>query len=119
MCYKNNECKDREPGMRSFTHPTYSPDLAPSDYHFFRSMHHFVQEINYTPSKIFTYWNLKRDPMKERKCVKKRKNQLFSQGMHIFQNFFFLKYFLVDKLTIFYRKKGRKMTLTLKVPGTR
>ena len=44
-----------------------------------------------------------------------QKNQIFSQGIHIFQNFFFLKYFLVDKVTIgkrnfrlanFYRKKG-------------
>ena len=42
----------------------------------------------------------------------------FSQVMHIFQNYLFLKYFLVDKLTIqkkirlaiFYRKIGTKMT---------
>ena len=51
--------------------------------------------------------------------MKKRKNKHFSQGMHIFQNCFFLKYFLVDKLTIFYRKIGRKMILTLEAPGTR
>ena len=51
--------------------------------------------------------------------MKKRKNQIFSQGMHIFPNFFFLKYFLVDKLTItkkifelaiFYRNTDPKMT---------
>ncbi len=52
----------------------------------------------------------------------KRKNQFFPQRMHIFQNFFFLKYSLVDKLTIankkflsnrlaiFYREIDRKMT---------
>ena len=47
--------------------------------------------------------------------MKKRKNQIFSWGMHIFPNFFFF----VDKLTstkkffglaIFYRNIGRKMT---------
>ena len=47
--------------------------------------------------------------------IKKRKNQIFSLGMHIFSNFFFFKYFSVDKLTnakkifwlaIFYRKIG-------------
>jgi hypothetical protein len=32
-------------------------------------------------------------------CMNNRKNQFFSQGMHIFQNFFLQKYFLVDKLT--------------------
>ena len=51
--------------------------------------------------------------------MKKRKNQFFSQGMHIIQNFFFLKYFLVDKLTsakkifrlaIFYQKICGKIT---------
>ena len=31
--------------------------------------------------------------------IKKRKSQNFSWGMHIFSNFFFLKYFSVDKLT--------------------
>ena len=49
----------------------------------------------------------------------KTKKSKFFQGMYIFQNFFFLKYFLVDKLTIakknfrlaiFYRKIGRKIT---------
>jgi hypothetical protein len=49
--------------------------------------------------------------------MKKTKNQFFSHGRHIFPNFFFLKYFLVDKLTskkkIFWascRKKGMKTT---------
>ena len=57
--------------------------------------------------------------------MKKRKNQFFSQGMHIFQNLFFLKYFLVDKLiiaknifrlAIFYRKIGRKITFDFEGP---
>ena len=34
----------------------------------------------------------------------KTKKSIFSQGLHIFQNFFFLKYFLVDKLTIAKKK---------------
>ena len=46
--------------------------------------------------------------------------------MHIFSNFFFLKYFSVDKLTnpikkiwlaIFYRKIGPKMTFDFEDPG--
>ena len=58
--------------------------------------------------------------------MKKRKNQFFSWGMHIFSNFFFLKYFLVDKLAnakkffwlaIFYRKIGPKMTFDFEDPG--
>ena len=57
--------------------------------------------------------------------MKKRKNQIFSQGMHIFRNFFFLKYFLVDKLiiakkifrlAIFYRKIGREITFDFEGP---
>ena len=36
--------------------------------------------------------------------MKKRKNQHFSQGMQILSELFFIKYFSVDKLTIFYRK---------------
>ena len=58
--------------------------------------------------------------------MKKRKNQFFSWGMHIFSNFFFLKYFLVDKLAnakkkiwlaIFYRKIDPKMTFDFEDPG--
>ena len=46
--------------------------------------------------------------------------------MHIFSNFFFFKYFSVDKLTnakkifwlaIFYRKIGPKMTFDFEDPG--
>ena len=34
-------------GWEVFSHPTYSPDFAPSDYHLFRSMQHFLSEKNY------------------------------------------------------------------------
>ena len=55
----------------------------------------------------------------------KTKKSIFSPGINIFPNFFFLKYFLVDKLTIankffrlaiFYRKIGRKMTFDFEGP---
>jgi hypothetical protein len=58
--------------------------------------------------------------------MKKRKNRFFSLGMHIFQNFFILKYFLIDEVTnakkffwlaIFYRKIGPKMTFNFEDPG--
>jgi len=54
------------------------------------------------------------------------KKSIFSWGMHIFSNFFFLKYFLVDKLAnakknfrlaILFRKIGPKMTFDFKDPG--
>lgn len=34
-------------GWEVLSHPAYSPDIAPSDYHLFRSMQHFLQEKNY------------------------------------------------------------------------
>ncbi|EGI64137.1 Mariner Mos1 transposase [Acromyrmex echinatior] len=38
-----------------FPHPAYSPDLAPSDYHLFRSMQHALEDThfhNYSEVKI-------------------------------------------------------------------
>ena len=31
-------------GMTDLLHPAYSPDLAPSDYHLFRSLEHYLRE---------------------------------------------------------------------------
>ncbi len=54
--------KIRDLGWEVLPHPPYSPDLAPSDYHLFRSLQHFlrgkqygsVQEISQDISRFFT-----------------------------------------------------------------
>lgn len=37
----------KELGWDLIKHPPYSPDLAPSDYHLFRSLEHFLKDKNY------------------------------------------------------------------------
>ncbi len=39
-------------GWEVLPHPAYSPDLAPTDYHLFRSMQHFFSEKRYTDLEI-------------------------------------------------------------------
>ena len=34
-------------GWKEVRHPPYSPDIAPSDYHLFRSMQHYLDGKNY------------------------------------------------------------------------
>src|SRR5690348_3938656 len=36
--------KNRAIGLGSLVHPSYSPDLAPTDYHLFRSLQHNFQQ---------------------------------------------------------------------------
>ena len=43
-------------GWEVLPHPAYSPDLAPTDYHLFRSMEHFFREKSYSDSE-----NIKKD----------------------------------------------------------
>jgi len=51
-------------GWEVLSHPAYSPDLAPSDYHLFRSMEHFFREKSFSDAKsiqkdLDQFFNLK------------------------------------------------------------
>ena len=46
-CCENDPSHDRELRLGSLTPLAYSPDLAPSEYHLFRSMEHFFREKKY------------------------------------------------------------------------
>ena len=53
-----------ELGWEVLPHPAYSPDLAPSDYHLFRSMEHFFREKKYVDLQsikkdVSTFFDLK------------------------------------------------------------
>ncbi|EGI68253.1 Mariner Mos1 transposase [Acromyrmex echinatior] len=37
-------------------HPPYSPDIAPSDYHLFRSMAHGLSEQHFTSYEVIKNW---------------------------------------------------------------
>jgi [histone H3]-lysine36 N-dimethyltransferase SETMAR len=43
--------KIRELGWEILPHPSYSPDLAPSDYHLFRSLEHFLRKKTFTSDR--------------------------------------------------------------------
>ncbi|KAK6761996.1 hypothetical protein RB195_022913 [Necator americanus] len=48
--------KIEELGWKVLPHPPYSPDLAPSDYHLFRSMQHSVAERKFTTREEVKLW---------------------------------------------------------------
>ena len=45
----------------ALSHPPYSPDIAPSDYHLFRSMAHGLPEQHFTSYEEAKNWILERD----------------------------------------------------------
>ncbi len=45
---KSTQATIAELGWQVLPHPAYSPDLAPSDYHLFRSMEHFFRGKSYS-----------------------------------------------------------------------
>ena len=53
---KTTQKKIENLGSEVLPHPAYSPDLAPTDFHFFRSMQHFLSEKSYSDLE-----NIKKD----------------------------------------------------------
>jgi [histone H3]-lysine36 N-dimethyltransferase SETMAR len=47
---KNTVAKLQQLGLETLRHPPYSPDLAPTDYHFFQSLDNFLSGKNFTSS---------------------------------------------------------------------
>ena len=62
--------KLNELGYETLPHPPYSPDLSPTDYHFFKHLDNFV-------------WEMLQKPKRYQKCL---------QGLHRHQNARFLRY---------------------------
>ncbi|CAJ0931347.1 unnamed protein product, partial [Mesorhabditis belari] len=53
---KITQQKIEEMGWEVLPHPPYSPDLAPSDYHLFRSMHHSLAEKKFKNRDEVQIW---------------------------------------------------------------
>ncbi|EYC12537.1 hypothetical protein Y032_0047g1535 [Ancylostoma ceylanicum] len=53
---KITQQKIEELGWELLPHPPYSPDLAPSDYHLFRSMQHSLAEKKFNNREEITLW---------------------------------------------------------------
>ena len=85
-CYKIEEL-----GWKKFPHPPYSLDIAPSDYHLFRSLQHFTDGKEY-PSRAaletdlqYFYSSEHADFYKSgtNKLVKRWENVIHSDGYYI------------------------------------
>ncbi|CAK9796218.1 Histone-lysine N-methyltransferase SETMAR [Anthophora quadrimaculata] len=50
--------KLNELGYETLPHPAYSPDLSPTDYHFFKHLDHYLTTEFYTTgiNKLLIYW---------------------------------------------------------------
>ena len=55
-CCKTSENLPGNASMGSFTHPPYSPDIAPSDFHLFRSMAHGLAHQRFHSYEEATKW---------------------------------------------------------------